>query len=199
MANSASTDATFVSYNSPLDTFSACRSFKVYDVTWDTTPVRMTGPIAKRRAPTAADMVTLAANSVRDVSVDLSNCFEFEEGHSYVARVESSIRVPHTNNGKFSTEELRSRDVTFQAPSSSTPKAASRANNIAKKTVMFNGCSMDAQSTIETAIVNANTALANAVDEVLLMGCGNYDYTRFFGPYNRDRYVKQEPPFGHLS
>ena len=135
----------------------------------------MTGRIGKRRAPTNADFISIAPTDSLQTSVDLSECFEFQADHEYSVNIDMELRVKQNVDGNHEARQmsgllphrLHSAPHTFAAiETSPRPQASIRPGARALKTVGFIGCDSSQTQEIESAIVNAEVALANAYDEV---------------------------------
>ena len=93
---SSSQDINVFSFQTPLDQLTACRAFSVFDTT-EAKYLSHVGPIYKRHSSHREHQINFEKNSRREVEVDLSECYEFEAGHSYQVSLSDTTTFKHTN------------------------------------------------------------------------------------------------------
>lgn len=177
-------DTTFLRRGTPFDTVFQCKAFSVYDMD-DEVPLRYAGPLARRTAPTSFDYHSLNAGEELSAVVDLSHCFEFNANGNYVVTLD-------TTNAAM---EQKSR-MHFSVQKTSIPP---HLKSLAEKAASFSGCSADQQSTTESAIANAITAVDSAFEDNLMKGCVNSDFTGLFGTYSAERYHAVTSTFANVQ
>ena len=199
-------DISFLHYNTPLDDFTPCRHFKLYDMTDGISKeVIYSGPLAKRQIVDEDDWFTLkASTNTNNLQIDLSKCFEFEQDHQYKTYLDLPLHI----NFKFAVNDISKNHkdnfithiVTenhhFTSKKSSHPNprhkfvAGNQGEILKKKAVGFRECSSDETTIVNAAIVEAIDGLEVAYDNNILQGCANDDYTDFFGVYTPARYQR---------
>ena len=86
ISNPSLSDVSFSSYLTIADTLHGCRALSLYDLT-DNLDVPYNGFLAKRNSSLDKDVVMKSKQELT-FEIDLSECFEFQMGHSYVAQVD---------------------------------------------------------------------------------------------------------------
>jgi hypothetical protein len=167
-------DTAFLSFETPFDKFASCRPFHVYDMTDGSSPVPYVGPIAKRVPPTVADYIELMDGASMRTTVNLSNCFQFEAGHTYSVQLAMKTETFKPGSPALKAkEEVHSQPLAFVASKTSRPpkdQDVSRKVANSLSGVNFISCSTNDISTTRTAITNALNGLTTAYDQNLLMG-----------------------------
>jgi peptidyl-Lys metalloendopeptidase len=144
--------------------------------------VRYTGKIAKRPAQTEQDIISLSPGAELSTAVDMSDCFEFEEGHSYRFHLNMTGQRLVSNHHTIvsTTKSIAPKDKRNHA---------GRGGERHLLATTYSGCTADQQAVTETALANVIEGLVTAYDDNLLQGCANDDYEEFFGPYSTGRYA----------
>lgn len=177
----ANFDFSFHPRKTPFDTNFACDTFLVNEITASGfTPIRHSGPIAKRPPALLDDQIYLEAGDSLSSVVDLSRCFEFQHGTEY------AIGLPT----EFGLEKELFIDVGALgslSPMDHHAHSLSKRSGL-NKAQSFPQCSDSEITQIEEAIVNAIDGMANAYGDNLARGCGNNDFSRLFGVYTQERY-----------
>jgi peptidyl-Lys metalloendopeptidase len=191
----ANIGSAFLKYNTPFDAeLLSCRSFKVFDVTNDFSPVPVeyAGAVAKRSVPTRDHYVSVEAGQTISSTVDLSKCFEFVEGRKYAVQLDAETDTV-IGTETASRQLLKSQELHFVAPSTSTaPKLQGKTAQFGGRKLLTVGydtaCTSSQQSTTADAIANAlsgvNVAWNTGGTGTLQEGCGGTDYVDMFGAYD---------------
>jgi len=185
----AVTDTSFLIYNTPWDTFSPCRSFSVLDLATQN-QVPYIGKLGKRRPPTKANYVMLHAGQSKEIQVDLSACFQFQENSQYEIRFEGTTES-YSPNGAAPKEIIQSTPTKLRSTSPSSLPYLRKQETPGRMllTVAYeDACTDDQVSVTDTAIQNAITGVQNSYEENLLRGCANSAFSDLFGDYSQDRY-----------
>ena len=100
ISNPSLSDVSFSSYLTIADTLHGCRALSLYDLT-DNLDVPYNGFLAKRNSSLDKDVVMKSKQELT-FEIDLSECFEFQMGHSYIAQVDVE---------KAGSQQLRSFNI----------------------------------------------------------------------------------------
>jgi peptidyl-Lys metalloendopeptidase len=73
----------------------------LFEVHYNGKPVRYTGPMIKRAAPTEADLITLRPGESRLVTVDLSTAYDLSRGGEYTVKFRSYLQGARSGSGRM--------------------------------------------------------------------------------------------------
>jgi peptidyl-Lys metalloendopeptidase len=161
----------------------------VFGVTRDGEPVRYTGKLVKRAAPSAADLVELAPGATIAADVELSRFYEMGHAGEYVIR-HADARLPISIAGASpELYELASDPATTLRTDDAPDADAPLAITPDALTPSFRSCSSTRQGQLITALGSAQT-YASGAESYMNSNSAGPRYTTWFGTYSSSRYSK---------
>ncbi|MCE9571700.1 MAG: hypothetical protein K8W52_00950 [Deltaproteobacteria bacterium] len=161
---------------------SAALEADLFAVTLDGQPVDYIGKLAKRAAPSAADLVELAPGATIEADIDLADYYRMAPVGDYaIAHVDAVLPVYIA--GAAQTVELRSNVSDAVRTEAATEVTLPR--NVV--TPSYRSCSASQKTKIATAQASAQTYALNA-KSYLTAGTRGARYTTWFGAYTASRY-----------
>jgi peptidyl-Lys metalloendopeptidase len=188
----------------------------LFQVSFNGKPVRYTGPMIKRAAPTEADYITLRPGESRLVTVDLSTAYDLSRSGEYTVKFRSFLQGARSDNGKL----VAARNGGLAKAESATLRLWVDASNPASQLksgggrvvvqgkpggagtvvngVTFVGCSSTQISGAGQAVVDARTYSENAKGYLAGNTVGPR-YTTWFGAYTSTRWNTAKSHFTSID
>jgi len=181
----------------------------LFRVTRDDVPVRYTGALVKRVAPTAKDYVEIAAGATLNYRVELTGHYDFGKNGRYAIEFQSA-RGTHDSGAQAmrSASSLylwtQNRDEKLDA-TASAPLATTAATDVgtAAASISYTGaCTSSQKSTLASAVSAATTYATNSATYLSGTASATARYTSWFGAYTlarwntaKDHFVKARNAF----
>lgn len=182
----------------------------LYKVYRDGQPVAYQGPLIKRAAPTAADMVVFQPYETKVVTVDLGQAYDLSKGGQYSVQFRSFLQDARNDRGqrisagggrlaRLESAPLRlwvdaANPLMQLKGSGATPKGKPGGGSTVVNGVSFVGCSSTQISDAGTAVVEARKYSENGKG-YLNGGTVGPRYTTWFGAYTNSRYATAQQHF----
>jgi peptidyl-Lys metalloendopeptidase len=167
----------------------------IFVVERDGVPVAYTGRIAKRRTPTEADYVFLAAGASVTWEVDLTDAYDFSVTGTYTLLYD--VASPALLFAGATDSAITSNPLQLFVAGHAHPAPVASAAKIAAATSTFVGCTSGEQSTIVAARAAAVTYSTDA-DAYLQAATVDAHYTTWFGAFNATRYATVATHFTNI-
>jgi peptidyl-Lys metalloendopeptidase len=185
----------------------------LFEVTRDGQPVEYVGPIAKRRAPTAEDIILLTPGMTVSAAIQLSTVYNMTQTGNYVVQYKMDAgQVLFTMDSALQHRMMSSNgDQEFVLQS--TPVAVfvvGRRNLIIEQAVeesiqaraptpLYRSCTSSQSSSISSAMIVAENYANNAVQFLNSMTAGRPRYTTWFGPYSAANLNQLKADMGRIQ
>lgn len=193
LSNSGDQTAWVLRWQTPVDGVQG----DLFEVTRDGERVAYLGPLYKRPAPTRADYIQIPAGGSLAYDVELTALYDFSQPGEYTVRYRTGVQLGRSFVGLESNTAVVWREG---APTSSAVVDALEAEAPVPDylTPGFVSCSSTRQSTLRTALGNAQTYSTNSLS-YLNAGTVGARYTTWFGSYTSSRYSTVRSHFSALD
>ena len=175
----------------------------LFRVTRDDAPVRYTGPVIKRAAPTAKDYVEIAAGATLNYRVELTGAYDFSKNGRYAIEFQSdrgthgsgaqSMRSPTAMYlwAQGRNEKLGAADAVAETQALNAMATAAASPNVtaAAASISYTGaCTSSQKSTLASAVTAATNYAVNSASYLSGTPSATPRYTSWFGAYTLARW-----------
>lgn len=176
-------------------------SGSLFNVTRDDRPVRYTGAVIKRAAPTARDYVEIAAGATLNYRVELTGHYDFSKNGRYAIELQSD-RGTHgsgahamrsaaalylwaqNRNEKLDASAPSADDAAEQRLSQAAPSLTAAAASLA----YTGACTSSQKSTLASAVTAATNYASSSASYLSGTPSATPRYTTWFGAYTSTRW-----------
>lgn len=186
-------------------------SGSLFRVTRDDAPVRYTGAVVKRAAPTAKDYVEIAAGATLNYQVELTGHYDFSKNGRYAIEFQSD-RGTHGSGAQtlrtaaatylWAQNRNEKLDATAAAPAEPTALSTTAAVAAAASISYTGACTTSQKSTLASAVTAATNYASSSATYLSGTPSATERYTSWFGAYTlarwntaKDHFVKARNAF----
>jgi len=170
----------------------------LFEVTRDGQPVEYVGPIAKRRAPTAEDLIVLTPGMTVSAAIQLSTVYDMTQNGNYVVQYKMDADQVLFTMDRALQHKMMSSNGDQEFVLQSTPitmfvvgrrnllieRAIEASTQPRALTPLYRSCTSSQSSSINSGLIGAENYINNAVQFLNSMTAGRPRYTTWFGPYS---------------
>jgi peptidyl-Lys metalloendopeptidase len=168
----------------------------LFTVTRDDRPVRYTGAVVKRAAPTAKDYVEIAAGATLNYQVELTGQYDFSRNGRYAIEFHSDrgthgsgAQALHSAAATYLWAEGRNERLEVATADDAAALAAAPAATAAAASISYTGaCTSSQKSTLASAVTAATNYSASSATYLSGTPSATPRYTSWFGAYTQTRW-----------
>lgn len=176
----------------------------LFSVTRDDRPVRYTGAVIKRAAPTAKDYVEIAAGATLNYQVELTGHYDFSKNGRYAIEFHSDrgthgsgAQPMHSAAATYLWAQGRNEKLDAAADGELMAAAAARPGvSAAAASISYTGsCTSSQKSTLASAVTAATNYAVSSANYLSGTPSATPRYTTWFGAYTAARWATAKDHF----
>ncbi len=174
----------------------------LFRVTRDDVPVRYTGALIKRTAPTAKDYVEIAAGATLNYRVELTGHYDFGKNGRYAIEFQSArgaqdsgAQAMRSASSLYLWTQNRNEKLDAEASAPLATTAATDVGTAAASITYTGACTTSQKSTLASAVSAATTYAANSATYLSGTPSATARYTSWFGAYTAARWATAKTHF----